>query len=84
MNQHSSQGGGIGYSIHTGQIIVAGGPEAAVRHADADYPEATAFVKKHGIKIPMGFFQSLSRVISEKRTQISEAGGRKEEAPIYD
>ncbi len=66
---HHGGGVGIGYSIHAGQVIVADGtPEAArrlervlttdpgmgvVRHVDAGYPEAAAFAKKHGIKIPM-------------------------------
>jgi urocanate hydratase len=66
---HHGGGVGIGYSIHAGQVIVADGtPEAArrlervltsdpgmgvVRHADAGYPEATAFANKHHIKIPM-------------------------------
>jgi len=66
---HHGGGVGIGYSIHAGQVIVADGtPEAArrlervlttdpgmgvVRHADAGYPEAIAFAKRSGIKIPM-------------------------------
>ncbi|RME85470.1 MAG: urocanate hydratase [Caldilineae bacterium] len=66
---HHGGGVGIGYSLHAGQVIVADGTEAAarrlervlttdpglgvVRHADAGYPEAIAFAKKHGIKIPM-------------------------------
>ena len=66
---HHGGGVGIGYSIHAGQVIVADGtPEAArrlervltsdpgmgvVRHADAGYPEATAFARANGIKIPM-------------------------------
>jgi urocanate hydratase len=66
---HHGGGVGIGYSIHAGQVIVADGtPEAAkrlervltsdpgmgvARHADAGYPEAIAFAKAHGIKIPM-------------------------------
>lgn len=66
---HHGGGVGIGYSIHAGQVIVADGtPEAArriervlttdpgmgvVRHADAGYPEAIAFAKEHGVKIPM-------------------------------
>ena len=60
---------GIGYSVHAGQVIVADGtPQAearltrvltsdpgmgVVRHADAGYPEAISFAKKHGVKIPM-------------------------------
>jgi urocanate hydratase len=66
---HHGGGVGIGYSIHAGQVIVADGtPEAArrlervltsdpgmgvVRHADAGYPEAIAFARANGIKIPM-------------------------------
>lgn len=66
---HHGGGVGIGFSQHAGQVIVAdGSPEAAirldrvltgdpgigvVRHADAGYPEAIAFAKKSGIKIPM-------------------------------
>jgi urocanate hydratase len=66
---HHGGGVGIGYSQHAGQVIVADGtPEAArrlqrvlttdpgmgvVRHADAGYPEAIAFAKQAGIKIPM-------------------------------
>jgi urocanate hydratase len=66
---HHGGGVGIGYSIHAGQVIVADGtPEAALRlervltsdpgmgvarHADAGYPEAIAFAKAHGVKIPM-------------------------------
>ncbi|MDM8529395.1 urocanate hydratase [Anaerolineales bacterium HSG24] len=66
---HHGGGVGIGYSIHSGQVIVADGSEAATRrlkrvltidpgmgvarHADAGYPEATKFAKEKGIKIPM-------------------------------
>lgn len=66
---HHGGGVGIGYSLHAGQVIVADGtPEAArrlervlttdpglgvVRHADAGYPEAIAFARQHGIKMPM-------------------------------
>jgi len=66
---HHGGGVGIGYSIHAGQVIVADGtPEAAerlrrvltsdpgmgvARHVDAGYPEAIAFAKEHGVKIPM-------------------------------
>jgi len=66
---HHGGGVGIGYSQHAGQVIVADGtPEAArrlervlttdpgmgvVRHADAGYPEAIAFAKRAGIKMPM-------------------------------
>jgi urocanate hydratase len=66
---HHGGGVGIGYSIHAGQVIVADGTPAAARrlervlttdpgmgvarHADAGYPEAIAFAKANGIKIPM-------------------------------
>jgi urocanate hydratase len=66
---HHGGGVGIGYSLHAGQVIVADGTEAAARrlnrvlttdpglgvarHADAGYPEAREFAKRHGIKIPM-------------------------------
>ncbi|MGQ9502484.1 MAG: urocanate hydratase [Anaerolineae bacterium] len=66
---HHGGGVGIGYSIHAGQVIVADGTAAAarrlervlttdpgigvVRHADAGYPEAIAFARQHGIKMPM-------------------------------
>src|SRR3972149_2752785 len=66
---HHGGGVGIGYSQHAGQVIVADGTPAAaqrlervlttdpglgvVRHADAGYPEAIAFAKKAGIKMPM-------------------------------
>ncbi len=66
---HHGGGVGIGYSIHAGQVIVADGTPAAakrlervlttdpgtgvMRHVDAGYPEAIAFAKKAGIKIPM-------------------------------
>lgn len=66
---HHGGGVGIGYSIHAGQVIVADGtPEAArrlervltsdpgmgvIRHVDAGYPEAIAFAKRAGVKIPM-------------------------------
>jgi urocanate hydratase len=66
---HHGGGVGIGYSIHAGQVIVADGTDAAARrlervltsdpgmgvarHADAGYPEAIAFARKHGVKIPM-------------------------------
>jgi urocanate hydratase len=69
VSYHHGGGVGIGYSLHAGQVIVADGtPEAArrlervltydpgtgiVRHADAGYPQAIAFARDHGIKIPM-------------------------------
>ena len=66
---HHGGGVGIGYSIHAGQVIVADGTPAAARrlervltsdpgmgvarHADAGYPEAVAFARQQGVKIPM-------------------------------
>ena len=66
---HHGGGGGIGYSLHAGQVIVADGtPEAAkriervlttdhgmgvVRHADAGYEEATEFAKAKDVKVPL-------------------------------
>ncbi len=66
---HHGGGVGIGYSQHSGQVIVADGTaEAArrlervlttdpgmgvVRHADAGYPEAIEAARRHGIKMPM-------------------------------
>ncbi|HAJ37585.1 MAG TPA: urocanate hydratase [Chloroflexi bacterium] len=66
---HHGGGVGIGYSIHAGQVIVADGTDAAARrlervltsdpgmgvarHADAGYPEAIAFARTHGLKLPM-------------------------------
>jgi urocanate hydratase len=66
---HHGGGVGIGYSQHAGQVIVADGTEAAARrlqrvlttdpgmgvarHADAGYPEAIAFAREAGVKIPM-------------------------------
>ena len=66
---HHGGGVGIGYSLHAGMVVVADGTaEAAarlrrvlttdpgtgvMRHADAGYPEAIAFAKKTGIKLPM-------------------------------
>ncbi|NUQ36674.1 MAG: urocanate hydratase [Caldilineales bacterium] len=66
---HHGGGVGMGYSQHAGQVIVADGTPAAarrlqrvlttdpgmgvVRHADAGYPEAIAFARQSGIKMPM-------------------------------
>jgi urocanate hydratase len=66
---HHGGGVGIGYSIHAGQVIVADGTPAAARrlqrvlttdpglgvarHADAGYPQAVEFARKHHVKIPM-------------------------------
>ncbi|HET9451789.1 MAG TPA: urocanate hydratase [Aggregicoccus sp.] len=65
---HHGGGVGMGYSLHSGQVIVADGtPEAArrlervltsdpgmgvLRHADAGYPEAIEVAKQRGVKIP--------------------------------
>jgi urocanate hydratase len=66
---HHGGGVGMGKSIHAGQVIVADGTPAAaariervltadpgmgvVRHADAGYPEAVAFAREHGVRVPM-------------------------------
>jgi urocanate hydratase len=66
---HHGGGVGIGYSLHSGQVIVADGtPEAAarlervltsdpgmgvIRHIDAGYDEAIDFGKTTDIKVPM-------------------------------
>jgi urocanate hydratase len=66
---HNGGGVGIGYSQHAGQVLCADGtPEMAkriervltndpgmgvVRHVDAGYPEAIAFAKRSGVKVPM-------------------------------
>jgi urocanate hydratase len=65
---HNGGGVGIGYSQHAGQVTVADGTKemaariervltndpgiGVARHADAGYPEAIAFAKKSGVKIP--------------------------------
>ena len=67
---HNGGGVGVGYSQHSGQVTVADGTKemaariervltndpgiGVARHADAGYPEAVAFARKAGIKIPMG------------------------------
>ena len=64
---HHGGGGGMGYSIHAGMVIVADGtPEAAVRlarvlrndpgmgvirHADAGYEVARATAQAHGLDL---------------------------------
>ncbi|MFP5503667.1 MAG: urocanate hydratase, partial [Candidatus Sericytochromatia bacterium] len=66
---HHGGGVGIGYSQHSGMVIVADGtPEAdarlqrvlttdpgmgVIRHADAGYPEAIATAHARGVRIPM-------------------------------
>jgi urocanate hydratase len=67
---HNGGGVGIGYSQHAGQVTVADGTKEMAkriervltndpglgvsRHVDAGYPEAIAFAKKTGVKVPMG------------------------------
>ncbi|HEX6203226.1 MAG TPA: urocanate hydratase [Thermoanaerobaculia bacterium] len=66
---HHGGGVGIGYSLHAGMVIVADGSAAAAarlervltsdpgmgiaRHADAGYPEAIDFARRHGVDLPM-------------------------------
>ena len=66
---HNGGGVGIGYSLHAGQVTVADGSKemgeriqrvltndpgiGVARHVDAGYPEAVAFAKQSGVKIPM-------------------------------
>ncbi|MEZ5647133.1 MAG: urocanate hydratase [Burkholderiaceae bacterium] len=66
---HHGGGVGMGYSQHSGMVIVADGTEAAderlarvlvndcgsgvMRHADAGYELAMATARKHGLKLPM-------------------------------
>ncbi len=66
---HQGGGVGIGYALHAGMVVVADGTKEAaarlervlttdpgtgvMRHADAGYPEAIAFAKRHGLKLPM-------------------------------
>ena len=66
---HHGGGVGMGYSQHSGMVIVAAGTEAAaerlarvlvndcgsgvMRHADAGYELAVATAKKQGLKLPM-------------------------------
>jgi urocanate hydratase len=66
---HNGGGVGIGYSQHAGQVLCADGTAqmakriervltndpgmGVVRHVDAGYPEAIAFAKKTGVKVPM-------------------------------
>jgi urocanate hydratase len=69
VSMHHGGGVGIGYSQHSGMVVVADGtPDAAqrlnrvltndpgigiARHVDAGYPEAANAAKKQKIKIPM-------------------------------
>jgi len=66
---HHGGGVGMGYSQHSGVVIVCDGSEAAdkriarvlwndpgtgvMRHADAGYPEAIACAKEQGLDLPM-------------------------------
>ena len=66
---HNGGGVGIGYSQHAGQVTVADGTKemalriervltndpglGVARHVDAGYPEATAFARNAGVRIPM-------------------------------
>ncbi|CAI0825916.1 urocanate hydratase [Serratia ficaria] len=66
---HHGGGVGMGYSQHSGMVIVCDGSEEAdkrlarvlvndcgsgvMRHADADYEQAIAMAKKFGLKLPM-------------------------------
>lgn len=66
---HHGGGVGMGYSQHSGMVIVADGTEAAaerlarvlvndcgsgvMRHADAGYPQAIATAKAKGLNLPM-------------------------------
>lgn len=65
---HHGGGVGIGYSLHSGMVVVADGTEDAarrlarvlvtdpgmgvVRHVDAGYEDATAFANSAGVRIP--------------------------------
>ena len=65
---HHGGGVGIGNSIHAGMVVVCDGSEEAdaklervltsdpgsgvMRHADAGYPEAIAFARRSGLKLP--------------------------------
>lgn len=66
---HNGGGVGIGYSQHSGMVVVADGTDMAarklervltsdpgmgvIRHVDAGYDEAAEFAKKSGVRIPM-------------------------------
>jgi urocanate hydratase len=66
---HHGGGVGIGYSIHSGMVIVADGTESGdrrlervltadpgtgvMRHADAGYDEAIAVARERGVDLPM-------------------------------
>lgn len=66
---HHGGGVGMGYSQHSGMVIVADGTDAAakrlarvlvndcgsgvMRHADAGYPQAVACAERNGLNLPM-------------------------------
>jgi urocanate hydratase len=66
---HNGGGVGIGYSQHAGMVVVADGTDEAalrlervlttdpgtgvLRHADAGYPQARAFARASGLRVPM-------------------------------
>jgi urocanate hydratase len=66
---HHGGGVGIGYSIHSGMVVLADGTDGAaerlqrvlttdpgtgvMRHADAGYDEAIAVAKARGVDLPM-------------------------------
>jgi urocanate hydratase len=66
---HNGGGTGIGYSQHSGMVVVCDGSDAAarrlervltndpasgvMRHADAGYDMAIECAKEHGLKLPM-------------------------------
>ncbi|MBL8049124.1 MAG: urocanate hydratase [Chthonomonas sp.] len=66
---HHGGGVGIGYSQHSGMVVVADGTEATarrlervltsdpgmgvIRHVDSGYDEADACAREHGVRIPM-------------------------------
>ena len=69
VSMHNGGGVGIGYSQHSGVVMVADGTEdtarrmervltndpgtGVMRHVDAGYEEAIDFARAHGVKIPM-------------------------------
>ncbi|MFO8061990.1 MAG: urocanate hydratase, partial [bacterium] len=66
---HHGGGVGIGYSIHSGQVVLADGTDSqgekirtvltndpgsgVIRHADAGYEKAVKTAREHKLKIPM-------------------------------
>ncbi|MEK7866901.1 MAG: urocanate hydratase [Planctomycetota bacterium] len=83
---HHGGGVGIGYSIHAGLVLCVDGSKLAerkaqlcltndpamgvLRHADAGYPEAVTFARKHKVRVPM--LEALAR----KRTTKAPAQTR--------